>query len=237
MKKPWVITPDKFLSQEQVAALLIHLERERDAAITRGKFTPIKVHYMFRGLLESGARCFEFCALKNKDFVGQRLVIRNGKGNKPRTILLTKAGAACIKEWLSIKAQVNLSLDPEAPLFPSHRLKHYSTRGLRKIVKTVFATLQFPTQLSVHALRHTNASLLLEADTPLPRVRDNLGHSSLVVTDKYSHAIGELKCEDLLGAAGSAIYKKAAPEKDLISTKSKVLIALRLSTRSKRNQK
>ena len=41
--------------------------------------------------------------------------------------------------------------------------------------------------ISAHALRHTAASLAIDAGEPLHRLRDRLGHSSVLVTSRYLH--------------------------------------------------
>ena len=43
------------------------------------------------------------------------------------------------------------------------------------------------TGISAHSLRHTAASLAVDAGEPLHRLRDRLGHSSVLVTSRYLH--------------------------------------------------
>ncbi|MBU8912920.1 MAG: site-specific integrase [Spirochaetales bacterium] len=45
------------------------------------------------------------------------------------------------------------------------------------------------TSLHPHALRHTAASLAIDAGEPLHRLRDRLGHSSVLVTSRYLHVV------------------------------------------------
>ncbi len=190
----WSITSDKFLTPEQVASLLSYLAARRDLAIARRTdMQSIRDYYAIRTLLESGLRVFEFCALINSDFQGQKLMVRKGKGNKPRTVLLTKATSIMIKEWTTVRAKLNFPADPTAPLFPSRYQKHYSTRGVQKRVKIIFGALNFPRHLSVHSLRHTYCSLLLASGkVGLATVKENLGHHSIAVTNLYAHAVGNL---------------------------------------------
>jgi len=70
-RKPWVITPDKFLSLEHVEKVTAYLRDQRDlAAVRRDNPQAIKDYYMVRTLLETGLRVFEFCALELRDFHG-----------------------------------------------------------------------------------------------------------------------------------------------------------------------
>jgi hypothetical protein len=58
-----------------------------------------------------------------------------------------------------------------------------------------------------HDLRHTFGSLLIEAEAPLPYVRDQMGHSSIQITaDKYVHLLsgGNVRFIDRLDASNGA---------------------------------
>lgn len=205
MKNRWTVTSDKFLNQEQVQQLLEYLLNERDLALARGNHQQaIKTYYMVRALLETGLRVFEFCALINSDFQGQKLVVRHGKGDKPRTVLLTKATANLLKEWLSVKGGLGFSMESDTPLFPSRLNDFYTTRGVQKIIKGVFGRLGFPNSLSVHSLRHTYCSLLLASGkVSIATVKENLGHHSIAVTNLYAHAAGDLSEVELYPVASS----------------------------------
>ena len=66
--------------------------------------------------------------------------------------------------------------------------------------------------VSFHGLRHSYASILLRAGTPLKVAFEALGHSSVAITaDTYTHVLGELKrdASDRLGAA----FERAAQKK------------------------
>lgn len=204
-KKRWTVTSDKFLSLEQVEQLNAYLLNRRDLAIARATDTQsIRDYYAVRTILESGLRVFEFCDLTNADFNGLKLAVRHGKGDKARTVLLTRTTANMLKEWQVVKAKLGHNLTPTAPLFPSRYGTLYTTRGVQKRVKLIFAALGFPAHLSVHSLRHTYCSLLLASGkVGLGTVRDNLGHHSIAVTNLYSHAIGDLSAVELYPASSS----------------------------------
>ena len=201
-RRRWGITSEKFLSTDQVSALVTAMTRERDLAIAREKnVQAIRDYYGVRVLLESGLRVFEFCALLNGDFNGLKLAVRHGKGDKPRTVLLTRATGNVLREWLIVKERLGHDLNPAAPLFPSRYGTIYTTRGVQKRVKLIFKSLGFPEHLSVHSLRHTNCSMLLASGkVGLATVRDNLGHHSIAVTNLYAHASTDLSGVELYPA-------------------------------------
>jgi integrase len=203
--KRWQITSDKFLSLDQIEALKAYLLNGRDLAIARGNNPQaIRDYYAILTILETGLRVFEFCALSNGDFQGLKLAVRRGKGNKPRTVLLTRATANMFKEWVTVKARLGHSLDHDAPLFPSRYGKAYTTRGVQKRVKIIFLALGFPSSLSVHSLRHTYCSLLLASGkVGIATVKENLGHHSIAVTNLYAHAVGDLSEVELYPVSSS----------------------------------
>lgn len=212
-KTKWLITSDKFLSLEQVGRLKTHLLNRRDLAFARANDTQaIRDFYAILALLESGLRVSEFCALTNGDIHGLKLAVRKGKGDKPRTVLLTRTTANMFKEWVTLKPHLGHSLDRTAPLFPSRYGTAYTTRGVQKRVKMIFAALAFPAQLSVHSLRHTYCSLLLASGkVGIATVKENLGHHSIAVTNLYAHAVGDLSEIELYPTASSQKAELSEP--------------------------
>ena len=209
-KKQWIITPDKFLSTEQVRHVVEHLLARRDlAAVRANNPQAIKDYYMVRALLESGLRCFEFCDLALMDFNGHKVTVRRGKGGKPRTVVLTKATALMLNEWRSVREQRGFSTDPSTPLFPSRYGTPYTTRGVQKRIEQIFAATGLPENLSTHSTRHTYCSHLLETGkVGLGTVKENMGHSSIATTNLYSHAVAKLDGVELYETPSSHFYQK-----------------------------
>ena len=226
-KGPWRVTNEKFLSLEQVDQLNSYLLNRRDLAIARGTDTQaIRDYYAMRTLLETGLRVFEFCALVNTDFNGLKLVVRHGKGDKPRTVLLTRGTAILLKEWQAVKVQLEHSLEASAPLFPSRYGTTYTTRGVQRRVKLAFAGASLPRHLSVHSLRHTYCSLLLASGkVSLATVKENLGHHSIAVTNLYAHAVGNLDGVELYPAASSEKAELSEPRTAPSSRKAKNIVS------------
>ena len=86
---------------------------------------------------------------------------------------------------------------------PSFRAQHApdspwvfcDTRGLRIAdVKHSFATARKAAGIEdfhIHDLRHTCAAPLVSAGVPLTEVRDLLGHSTVIMTERYAHLAPE----------------------------------------------
>jgi integrase/recombinase XerC len=134
-----------------------------------------------------GLRAGEVCALSVGDVesTSHRVVLRvNGKGRKVRLVPLSGPAAEAIRAH---RRDISKGL-PDAPFFASLR-----ERPLRLTVPSVDYILRrcceaagLP-RINAHALRHTAASLAIEGGMPLHRVRDLLGHSSVLVTSRYLH--------------------------------------------------
>jgi len=87
--------------------------------------------------------------------------------------------------------------EPRGWVWPSRKPKrtkrgHVSTRAIEYKIKEIGERIGVR-NLHPHALRHTVASLMLAKGVDPPTVRDILGHSSLQVTDIYSHAYPEAR--------------------------------------------
>ena len=211
--KRWTITADKFLTREQIDLLNSYLKDQRDLSLARNNNTQaIRDYYAIKTLLESGLRVFEFCALVNSDFCGLRLSVRHGKGDKARTVLLTRSTANMLKEFLEVKAKLGHDMTPSAPLFPSRYGTAYCTRGVQKRIKLVFAAVGLPAQLSVHSLRHTNCSMLLASrKVGLATVKENLGHHSIAITNLYAHAMDDISDVELYDSPSSQKAELSEP--------------------------
>ncbi len=188
---PFIVTRDKFLSQDEVARLYAALEAHKAIGYKdQRKSFYVRDYYILRLLLETGLRVFELVSLKVSDFREGSLIVRRGKGGKPRNILLTDGTKRLLDEYLLVKASYfKEALGLDELLVCSSKGIAYSTRGIRKRVKYWFKKLGFSDRLSCHSARHSYISHLIAAGVDLPTVRDNAGHSSLAITSIYAHAV------------------------------------------------
>ncbi len=195
----WTVTKDQFLTKEEVAKLYAVLRDAKDLSLQRKThYCHVRDYFIIRSLFETGLRVFEFVELTVGDFRNGGLIVRKGKGNKKRNILLTKDTQRMLNEWIKIKQ--NILHEPIADnnfLFISERMKPYTTRGIRKRVKKWYSSIGLNESLSCHSARHSYISHMLAAGLDLATLRNNAGHSSLAITSIYSHStiddLGELR--------------------------------------------
>jgi integrase len=84
---------------------------------------------------------------------------------------------------------------PDALVFTSPRGEPIRLQNFRR--RTWAPTLQrvgLPADLRIHDLRHTAASILVNAGVPIKSIQEHLGHSSITVTmDRYAHLYPETR--------------------------------------------
>jgi len=140
-----------------------------------------------------GLRAGEVCSLRlcDVDLTSSRVVFRvRGKGNRLRTIAFEGKNASPLRSWAAIRG-MGLS---HSPWFVARKCDDEAEpRGLRVaqvdyLVRSNSSTAGL-TGVHAHALRHTAASHALANGMNLIAVRDLLGHSSIVTTSRYLHAM------------------------------------------------
>jgi site-specific recombinase XerD len=134
-----------------------------------------------------GLRAGEVCSLSHGDVesTSHRVVLRvNGKGRKVRLVPLSGPAAEAIRAYRRDLVKTGA----DAPFFTSLRERplRLTVPSVDYILRRCCEAAEIP-RINAHALRHTAASLAIEGGMPLHRVRDLLGHSSVLVTSRYLH--------------------------------------------------
>lgn len=158
------------LGRQEVAALL--------------KAVPNAKHRAALMLCYSGGlRVGEVVRLRLQDLDRGRglLLVRGGKGRKDRYTLLSPRALEAVDQFRSLEG------GPEW-LFPGGRPgRHLSERSLQQVVARARTALGLRKHVTVHTLRHSFATHLLEAGTDTRYVQELLGHSSPRTTQIYAH--------------------------------------------------
>lgn len=148
-------------------------------------------HRVLIGLLYGcGLRCFEVrnLAISDLDFDRKTLHVRQGKGKKDRYVPLCDLLIRGLQNYISSEC-------PEKWLFngkPEGRAggdfdSRYSQRGVQWAVNQAKKAAGITKAMTVHTLRHTFATHLLEEGLDIMSVKDLLGHSHIDTTMLYLH--------------------------------------------------
>jgi len=137
----------------------------------------------------AGLRLGELIALERTDVAVDRgqLLVRDGKGSKDRMTVLSRKALDVLNEYLAI-------YKPKLHLLEGQGGGAYSARSLQKVLEAALEKAGITKPASMHTLRHSFATHLLEQGTDLRYIRDLLGHASSKTTEilelslsKYTH--------------------------------------------------
>ncbi|MDR0503593.1 MAG: tyrosine-type recombinase/integrase [Treponema sp.] len=131
----------------------------------------------------SGLRVSEAVALKKEhvDLDRQVIYVKQGKGRKDRYTLLSEKAAQFIKDY-------NEFFNIEKWLFPGQpEARHLSIRSAQYIFDKAIRRAGITKKITIHGLRHTFATHLLESGTDIRYIQALLGHASLRTTERYTH--------------------------------------------------
>ena len=129
-----------------------------------------------------GLRISEIINLKINDVDSKRMVItlRQAKGNKDRQVMLSE------KLLIMLRAYYK-EYEPKLWMFEGQMGVQYSTRSISKVMQQCKAKANVKKKGSIHAIRHSFATHLLEGGTDLLSIKALLGHNSLRTTMQYTH--------------------------------------------------
>jgi site-specific recombinase XerD len=130
----------------------------------------------------SGLRVSELVALKKEHIDSDRKVvyIRFGKGRKDRYTLLSEKVAEFISEYCTLYG-IKTWLFPGQP-----PIRHLSTRSAQYIFEKAARRAEIHKKTSIHGLRHTFATHLLENGTDIRYIQSLLGHANIRTTERYT---------------------------------------------------
>lgn len=162
----------RILTEDEVLRMIHQTAKQRD-------------NVLLRVLYASAGRISEVCGLTWADVQpngdsGQ--VTLFGKGGKTRAVKLSKA------TWQALQALRHMLCDGADPVFVSQKGGRLDETQVHRIVKQAAQRAGIAGNVSAHWLRHSHASHALDRGANIALVRDTLGHSSLAITSRYTHA-------------------------------------------------
>lgn len=131
----------------------------------------------------AGLRASEVTNLKVRDIDSDRMLIHveRGKGGKDRDVMLSPSLLDLLRAyWREAR--------PQGWLFPGQsRVEPMSPRSLNRAFNSAKAMAGIKKPATLHSLRHSFATHLLEADTDVRVIQVLLGHAKLTTTARYAH--------------------------------------------------
>ena len=143
-------------------------------------------------IYSAGLRLSELINLQIKDIDRDRKLIRvkMGKGRKDRYTLLSPKLEKILDEYMYY-------YKPSKYLFEGQKSGKYSAKSVQNIMQNAVRMAGIVKHATVHTLRHSFATHLLENGTDLRYIQELLGHSSSKTTEIYTHVskrfIGKIK--------------------------------------------
>ena len=167
------------LSTEEVALLLAHAANLKYRAA-------LSVAY------GCGLRVSEIANLKVSDIDSARMLIRveQGKGRKDRYVMLAPDLLELLRQWWKVKRSRGWLFPGQQPAQP------ITTRQLNRACHAAASAAKLDKRVSMHTLRHSFATHLLERKTDIRVIQVLLGHKKLDTTAVYTRValkvIGEV---------------------------------------------
>lgn len=158
------------LSKEEIKAVL-------DAPANLKHKTMLSLIY------SCGMRCGEILALMPHHIDSNRniVLLKNAKGKKDRIVPLSPKILVMLREYFKL-------YKPTTYLFEGQKTgTPYDARSLQQVLKQALQKTKITKPATLHWLRHSYATHLLESGTDLRYIQELLGHNSSKTTEIYTH--------------------------------------------------
>jgi site-specific recombinase XerD len=189
----------RYLRDEQVAALFVHIEDPRDLAI-------------FKLMLRCGLRVEEVANLTMAavDLRRRQLFVYQGKGGKDRLVYLSNDAYQALVNYLRVRP---FSRNKKLFLVSKgrHRDKPFNVRGIQ--YRMQHYAKKAGLKVSCHQLRHTMATQMLNADADLVTIQDLLGHERIKTTEQYCRVCNQKVRRDYYTAMAKVLKRHSRTKK------------------------
>lgn len=164
-------------------SLIEHREPQRNPRLERRDRALLDLIY------GCGLRVGEVTTLRVRDLDPDRREVRvRGKGNKERVIPIPERSFASLTDYLESRRRPGWLAEP---LFPGRAGRALRARSIRELLLVRLRRAGIERSVSPHALRHSYATHLLDADVNLRAIQELLGHERLSTTQRYTQVSAE----------------------------------------------
>jgi integrase/recombinase XerD len=156
---------------------------------------------MLTVLYSCGLRRNEAVSLDLSDilFDRERVYVRKGKNYKERFVPINRKNAEILEDYIyEARPAFDIKKDTEALFLNHHGTRMLGTSFAHRLAAIVAATENkaiIGKKITLHILRHSIATHLLQENVPLESIKTFLGHSSLESTQIYTHLLKTIEDE------------------------------------------
>lgn len=179
-KKPMVLGEiPRPKNPQRLPAVLSEEEVQRILDVTAN----LKHKSLLMVTYSAGLRVGEAVRMKVANIDGKRMMIhiQKAKGEKDRYVPLAETTLSTLRDYWKKER-------PREWLFPGKRASGYlSEESAQKVFYAAAARAGIKKHVSIHSLRHSFATHLLEGGVDIRYIQEILGHSNLKTTEIYTH--------------------------------------------------
>ena len=179
-----------YVNKDEIEAVFALAE----SRASEGSFSGARNLAILELLYGSGLRLSELYALDIEDLnFKKRLVKVLGKGSKERIVPVTRPAISAVEAYLEIRNVLVNSTEyaQRSALLLNPKGGRLSQSSIQKIIRKLLVDAAAKKGLSVHSLRHSFATHLLDSGANLIALKELLGHVSLSTTQVYMHVSKE----------------------------------------------
>ncbi len=165
------------------AKVLPNVLSKEEVKLILNAHSNIKHKTMLCLIYSCGLRCGELLALQPVHIDSKRniVLLKNSKGKKDRIAPLSPKILEMLRQYYGL-------YKPTTYLFEGDQSgKPYSEKSIQSVLKQALKKVKISKPVSLHWLRHSYATHLLESGTDLRYIQELLGHSSSKTTEIYTH--------------------------------------------------
>jgi integrase/recombinase XerD len=191
LKRPEVLSKTSSVPEPRKLPNVLSVEEVKQLLMAT---TSVKYRAALSVAYGAGLRIGEVVKLKVSDINSKRMLIRveQGKGKKDRNAILSPVLLGQLRQWWRY-AHANRLMLNGGWLFPGQQpVNHLSTRQLSRGCKAAAEAAGIAKNVSMHTLRHSFATHLLEANVDIRVIQVLLGHNQLETTVTYTQVATKL---------------------------------------------
>ena len=176
--------------------LQVIYRQQKESKTNYQRINAIRDAAVIETLFATGMRISELCSLRINDVdLYDHVILIHGKGSKERMIQIGS------EDVINILTRYHALFEKQMQMcgyfFANQNGSALSDQAIRRMINKYGSLAAIELHITPHMFRHTFATSLLEADVDIRYIQEMLGHSSINVTEIYTH-VAMSKQRDIL---------------------------------------